>query len=141
MMTVTAALCNAVLKKALQLRRQAVAVNLRPDEDFETEFVAFDRPRVVRVLERIAADLDTISLVPNDPHADKASWSSSASSPRVGRAATEAEEGRRCEQRWDYRHSKKIRPCVQKTERFNAVLGSVTPKTPILAATTATLSQ
>jgi hypothetical protein len=41
-------------------------VNLRPDEDFETEFVAFDQPRVVRVLERIAADLDTLSLVPND---------------------------------------------------------------------------
>ena len=50
-----------------------MVVNLRPDEDVETEFVAFDRPRVVRVLERIAADLDTLSLVPNDPHADKAS--------------------------------------------------------------------
>jgi hypothetical protein len=34
-----------------------VVVNLRPDADVETEFVAFDRPRVVRVLERIAADL------------------------------------------------------------------------------------
>ena len=50
-----------------------MVVNLRPDEDVETEFVAFDRPRVVRVLERIAADLDTLSLVPNDPHADKES--------------------------------------------------------------------
>jgi hypothetical protein len=39
-----------------------VVVNLRPDEDVETEFVAFDRLRVVRVLERIAADLDTLSL-------------------------------------------------------------------------------
>ena len=29
------------------------------------------RPRVVRVLERIAADLDNLSLVPNDPYADK----------------------------------------------------------------------
>jgi hypothetical protein len=28
---------------------------------------------VVRVLERIAADLDNLSLVPNDPHADKES--------------------------------------------------------------------
>jgi hypothetical protein len=54
-------------------RGENVVVNLRPDEDVETEFVAFDRPRVVRVLERIAADLDTLSLVPNDPHADKAS--------------------------------------------------------------------
>jgi hypothetical protein len=50
-----------------------VVVNLRPDEDVETEFVAFDRSRVVRVLERIAADLDTLSMVPNNPHADKES--------------------------------------------------------------------
>jgi len=54
-------------------RGENVVVNLRPDEDFETEFVAFDRPRIVRVLERIAADLDNLSLVPNDPHADKES--------------------------------------------------------------------
>jgi hypothetical protein len=54
-------------------RGENAVVNLRPDEDFETEFVAFDRPRVVRVLERIAADLDNLSLVPNDPHADKES--------------------------------------------------------------------
>ena len=50
-----------------------MVVNLRPDADVETEFVGFDRPRVVRVLERIAADLDNLSLVPNDPHADKES--------------------------------------------------------------------
>ena len=31
------------------------------------------RPRVVRVLERIAADLDNLSLVPNDPHRGKES--------------------------------------------------------------------
>jgi hypothetical protein len=43
-------------------RGENVVVNLRPAEDFETEFVAFDRPRVVRVLERIAADLDTLQL-------------------------------------------------------------------------------
>ena len=41
-------------------RGENVVVNLRPDEDFETEFVAFDRKRVVRVLKRIAADLDTL---------------------------------------------------------------------------------
>ena len=33
-------------------RGENVVVNLRPDEDVETEFVAFDRPRVVRVLEQ-----------------------------------------------------------------------------------------
>ena len=54
-------------------RGESVVVNLRPDADIETEFVGFDRPRVVRVLERIAADLDNLSLVPNDPHADKES--------------------------------------------------------------------
>src|SRR5258708_811756 len=54
-------------------RGENVVVNLRPDEDVETEFVAFDRPRVVRVLERIAGDLDTLSLVPHDPHVDKKS--------------------------------------------------------------------
>ena len=44
----------------------------RPEECRE-KFVAFDRPRVVRVLERIAADPDTLTLVPNDPYADKES--------------------------------------------------------------------
>ena len=32
-------------------------VNLRPETDPETEYVAFDRPRVLRVLARIIADL------------------------------------------------------------------------------------
>jgi hypothetical protein len=44
-------------------RGENVVVNLRPDEDVETDFVAFDRLRVVRVLERIAADLDNLNLV------------------------------------------------------------------------------
>jgi hypothetical protein len=35
-----------------------VIVNLRPDTDSETEYVRFDTTRVIRVLERIAADLD-----------------------------------------------------------------------------------
>jgi hypothetical protein len=35
-------------------RGENVVVNLRPDADVEAEFVAFDRPRIVRVLERIA---------------------------------------------------------------------------------------
>jgi len=42
----------------------------------------------------------------------------------------EQSSGRRCEQRWDYRHSKKSNR-VQKTERLSAVLGSVAPKTPL----------
>ena len=109
-------------------------MNLRPDEDVETDFVAFDRLRVVRVLERIAADLDNLSLVPNDPHADKESnhhdhrachrhelaepsrWEPKKLSHREQRTALRA--------RWDYRHSKKIRPGVQKTEHLSPILGS-----------------
>jgi hypothetical protein len=41
------------------------------DADVETEFVAFDRRGWSRVLERIAADLDILSLVANNPHATK----------------------------------------------------------------------
>jgi hypothetical protein len=39
-------------------RGEDVVVNLRPEEDVKTEFVHFDRLRVLRVLSRIAADLD-----------------------------------------------------------------------------------
>ena len=52
-------------------RGENVIVNLRLDTDVETEFVSFDRPRVVRVLERIASDLDKLSQVPNDPQSDR----------------------------------------------------------------------
>jgi transcriptional regulator with XRE-family HTH domain len=38
-----------------------VVVNLRPASEEETEFVPFDRPRVLRVLARIAADLDELA--------------------------------------------------------------------------------
>ena len=61
-------------------RGETVVVNLRPETEVETEFVRFDRPRVVRVLERIAADLDDLSRLPNDAHADK------ESTPRDARA-------------------------------------------------------
>ena len=46
-------------------------VNNRSDTEVETEFVRFDRLRVLCVLERIAADLDDFSRLPNDAHADK----------------------------------------------------------------------
>ena len=41
-----------------------VVVNLRPETDSETEYVAFDRPRVLRVLARIIADLDELAGYP-----------------------------------------------------------------------------
>lgn len=42
-------------------RGEPVVVNLRPDSDDETEYVAFDRLRILRVLARIAADLDALT--------------------------------------------------------------------------------
>ncbi len=42
-------------------RGELGVVNLRPDGDGEAEFVAFDRPRILRVLARIAADLDELA--------------------------------------------------------------------------------
>ena len=42
-------------------RGEDVVVNLRPDIDFKTELVHFDRPRVLRVLSMIAADLKELT--------------------------------------------------------------------------------
>jgi hypothetical protein len=39
-------------------------VDLRPGSDPETEYVSFDRPRVLRVPGRIIADLDGLSGPP-----------------------------------------------------------------------------
>ena len=36
-------------------------MNLRPESDPETEYVAFDGPRILRVLGRIIADLDALA--------------------------------------------------------------------------------
>jgi hypothetical protein len=45
-------------------RGEQVVVNLRPETDPETEYVSFDRPRVLRVLARIIADLDELAGYP-----------------------------------------------------------------------------
>jgi hypothetical protein len=50
-------------------RGEMVVVNLRPETDPETEYVAFDRPRAFRVLNRIIADLDELAGLP--PIADE----------------------------------------------------------------------
>jgi hypothetical protein len=42
-------------------RGEMVVVNLRPDTEDATEFVQFDHARVLRVLARIAADLDAVA--------------------------------------------------------------------------------
>jgi hypothetical protein len=46
-------------------RGERVVVNLRPETDPETEYVAFDRPLVLRVLARIIADLDDLAGNPS----------------------------------------------------------------------------
>jgi hypothetical protein len=43
-----------------------VVVNLRPESEGETEFVPFDRHRVLRVSARIAADLDELARRPRE---------------------------------------------------------------------------
>src|SRR5512135_2756956 len=45
-------------------RGETVVVSLRPETDAETEYVSFDRPRVLRVLARIIADLDELAGFP-----------------------------------------------------------------------------
>jgi hypothetical protein len=45
-------------------RGDQVVVNLRPESDPEPEYVSFDRPRVLRVLARIIADLDGLAGFP-----------------------------------------------------------------------------
>jgi hypothetical protein len=46
---------------------ERVIVNLRPESDPETEYVAFDGPRILRVLGRIIADLDALAGLPPRP--------------------------------------------------------------------------
>ena len=44
---------------------ELVGVNLRPETDPETEYVSFDRPRVLWVLSHIIADLDELAGYPS----------------------------------------------------------------------------
>ena len=60
-----------------EARGEPVVVNLRPDGEGEPAFVSFDRPRILRVLARIAADLNALA---------RAHESRSMSSPTGGRA-------------------------------------------------------
>src|SRR5919112_6882749 len=48
-------------------RGERVIVNLRTESDPETEYVAFDGPRILRVLGRIIADLDALAGLPPEP--------------------------------------------------------------------------
>jgi len=52
-------------------RGEDVVVNLRPEEDVKTEFVRFDSHRVLRVLSRIAADLEELARNFDQPIGEK----------------------------------------------------------------------
>jgi hypothetical protein len=62
-------------------RGEQIVVNLRPESDPETEYVAFDRPRVLRVLARVIADLDGLAGFP--PIAEEEAKKGSAEARRV----------------------------------------------------------
>jgi AraC-like DNA-binding protein len=62
-------------------RGEQVVVNLRPESDPETEYVAFDRPRVLRVLARVIADLDGLAGFP--PVGEEEAKKGSAEARRV----------------------------------------------------------
>lgn len=51
-------------------RGEKIVVNLRSETDPETEYVAFDRPRVLRVLAHIIADLDGLAGFPTIAEAE-----------------------------------------------------------------------
>ena len=68
------------------------------------------------MLERMVADLDNLSLVPNDPQADKESNQNDPQARHRRELAEPPREPkklspRECERSWDYRQSKKI-DCV-----------------------------
>jgi hypothetical protein len=48
-------------------RGENVVVNLRLDTDEDTEYVPFDRARVMRILERIASDFRRLGHGAPDP--------------------------------------------------------------------------
>jgi len=62
-------------------RGEQFVVNLRPETDPETEYVSFDRPRVLRVLARIIADLDELAGFP--PIAEEEAKKEGAEARRV----------------------------------------------------------
>jgi hypothetical protein len=62
-------------------RGERVVVNLRPESDPETEYVAFDGPPIRRVLGRSIADLDALAGLP--PRPDEGSEDEGAEARRV----------------------------------------------------------
>jgi uncharacterized protein YjbI with pentapeptide repeats len=102
------------------------------------------RLRVMRVVERIAADLDHLSLLPNDAHADNESNPHEAQARHRHELAEPSREPKKLSHQEQRKAlaaqgvasgagattTVRVMPCVQKTERLSAILGSVAPKTP-----------
>jgi hypothetical protein len=65
----------------LSQRGEQVIVNLRPESDAETEYVAFDGPRILRALGRIIADPDALAGLP--PQAEEESTEEEDEARRV----------------------------------------------------------
>ncbi len=62
-------------------RGEQVVLNLRPETDSDTEYVSFDRPRVLRGLARIIADLHELAGFP--PNAEEEAKMEGAEARRV----------------------------------------------------------
>src|SRR4029077_17656564 len=108
---------------------QAVKPGVEKLTERQREVLQLLRPRVVCVLERIAADLDNLSMVPNDAHADKESNHDDprerhrhelAEPPPKPKKLSHREQRAALRAALGLPHSKKIRS-VQKTERLSAV--------------------
>jgi hypothetical protein len=82
--------------RLLQLGERVI-VNLRPESDPETEYVAFDGPRILRVLSRIIADLDALAGLPPQPEEEPKDEDAEARRVRHRKSLAEPEpQPRRC---------------------------------------------
>jgi hypothetical protein len=122
-----------VLRRCLdwlaQLERgEMVVVNLRPDTEDATEFVRFDRARVLRVLARIAADLETVARQDPATVPERPAESPDSRTRHRGRLAESDEKPRGCtakEQREALRHALRLPPhSGDDAEYFRYTLGT-----------------
>ena len=85
---------------------------------------------MVRVLERIAADLDNLSLVPNDRQADKEANQNDLQARHRRELAESSREAKKLSHREQRTARVKKRLCVQKTERLMLLFCSIAPQYP-----------
>jgi hypothetical protein len=90
-----------------------VVVNLRPESEEETEFVPCDRHRVLRVLARIAADLDELARRPREDTEELAAGQEERRARHRQRLAEPEPQPRRLSQREEraaLRQAKRLPP-------------------------------